>query len=311
MFHDIVNRGDKMSIMTQLEFELNFSNSEKEIAKYILNNGEAVLEQSVQQLARSTYTSPATIVRLCQKLGLQGYLDFKIKYSAELQYDSSKKRTDVNFPFAEDASYKEITKSLANVYQETIEDTLQLIDYKQLDIISQALQKAERIYIFCCGNSMLAGLNFQHKMLRIGKLVEMRSLTGEQIFLSYNATKKDIAIVISYSGETPEVIECTKQLHKNHVSIIAITSLGENQLSKYASYTLNTSSREKIFNKIAPIASFTSMTYLLDLLFSCIFNNDYQKNYQRKIGQDRTNDLRHPLLSPINEEIYETNNSNK
>ena len=36
-----------MSIMTQLEFELDFSHSEKEIAHYILNEGEKVLNLSI------------------------------------------------------------------------------------------------------------------------------------------------------------------------------------------------------------------------------------------------------------------------
>ena len=60
-----------MSIMTQLEFELDFSHSEKEIAHYILNEGEKVLNLSIKELAKKTYTSPATIVRLCHKLGLK------------------------------------------------------------------------------------------------------------------------------------------------------------------------------------------------------------------------------------------------
>ena len=55
-----------MSIMTQLEFELEFSQSEKQIAKYILNHGEEVLSMSVKELAKETYTSPATIVRFCR-----------------------------------------------------------------------------------------------------------------------------------------------------------------------------------------------------------------------------------------------------
>ena len=86
--------------MTQLEFELEFSESEKEIARYILNHGDDVLSMSVKELAKNTYTSPATIVRLCKKIGLEGYNDFKIKYSAELQYDlHHSNRIDVNFPF--------------------------------------------------------------------------------------------------------------------------------------------------------------------------------------------------------------------
>ncbi len=38
------------------------------------------------ELSKEIYKPPATIVRLCRKLGLEGYNDFKIKYSAELQY---------------------------------------------------------------------------------------------------------------------------------------------------------------------------------------------------------------------------------
>ena len=44
--------GDKMSIMTQLEFELDFSQSEKEIARYILNNGEDILSMPIKTLAQ-------------------------------------------------------------------------------------------------------------------------------------------------------------------------------------------------------------------------------------------------------------------
>jgi len=65
--------------MTQLEFELDFSHSEKEIAHYILNEGEKVLNLSIKELAKKTYTSPATIGRRCHKIRLKGYCYFKIK----------------------------------------------------------------------------------------------------------------------------------------------------------------------------------------------------------------------------------------
>ena len=65
--------------MTQLEFELDFTQSEKEISEYILNHGDAILNMSIKELAKKTYTSPATIVRLCQKLNYKGYNDFKIE----------------------------------------------------------------------------------------------------------------------------------------------------------------------------------------------------------------------------------------
>lgn len=292
-----------MSIMTQLEFELDFSSSEKEISKYILDNGEEVLKYSIKQLAKKTYTSPATIVRLCHKLGLEGYGDFKIKYSAELQYDKKQEnRTDVNYPFTSDDSSHQIAYKIANLHQESIDDTLNLIDFKQLDKIINAICKANHIFIFGSGNSILAGLDFQHKMMRIGKLVELKLVPGEQVFLSYAAKEDDIAIIISYSGETADIIDIAKILKKKKITTIGITSIGDNQLSKYCNYILNTGSREKIFSKIAPFSSKTSMHYLLDIIFSCIFKQDYHNNINQKISLDKEYDHRHPYKSPINDE---------
>lgn len=290
----------KMSIMTQLEFELNFSNSEKNIARYILNHGETVLNLSIKQLAKNTYTSPATIVRLCHKLGLEGYQDFKIKYSAELQYDN-KNLIDVNFPFSKDDSTWQIVNKIAQLHQEALQDTLNLIDIDNLDQIVALVDQAKKIYLFGFGNSLLAGLDFQHKMMRINKLVEIRPNSGEQGFLSYTCTTEDIAIIISYSGETNELIDIAKSLKRRHIKVVAITSIGDNRLSKYSDYLINTGSREKIFSKIAPYASKTSISYILDLIFSCLFKLNYDQNIEEKLNNDKMFDHRHPFKSPINE----------
>lgn len=291
-----------MSIMTQLEFELDFSSSEKIIAKYILDNGEDILNLSIKELAKHTYTSPATIVRLCHKLGLDGYGDFKIKYSAELQFDKkSKKRVDVNFPFNKEDSNSQIAYRIASLHQEAIEDTLSLVDFDNLDKIVTALDHAQRIYLFGNGNSLLAGFDFQHKMMRIGKMIEIRAHAGEQGFLADTCNKDDLAIIISYSGETNEMIEIANYLKSQHIPILGITSIGDNQLSKYCTYIMNTGSREKIFSKIAPYSSKTSISYILDLIFSCIFKLNYDHLIEKKIRRDKQYDHRHPYKSPIND----------
>ena len=292
-----------MSIMTQLEFELNFSNSEKQIAKYILNHGEDVLSMSAKQLADFTYTSPATIVRLCRKLGLEGYNDFKIKYSAELQYDHrNEKRIDVNFPFSSSDDAMQIAKNLASLTNEVISDTYQLIDFDELNTIVDLLYNNQNIDIYGSGNSILAALSFQHKMMRIQRNVNVKTIPGEQIFMSYNSSPDKIALIISYSGETSDLVRYANILKEKQTPIILITSLGDNRLSRMADYILHLDSREKIFNKIAPFSSQISMEYVLNLIFSCIFLKDYNENIEAKISYDKKNDERHPLLSPINED---------
>lgn len=291
-----------MSIMTQLEFELEFSESEKEIAKFILNHGDDVLSMSVKELAKHTYTSPATIVRLCKKIGLEGYNDFKIKYSAELQYDlHHSERIDVNFPFEKDDSYPSICHKLASLSQEVIADTIKLIDFQQLDKIIDLLYQFSDIDIYGSGNSLLAAMSFQHKMMRIARNVNLKVLHGEQVFMSYNTNPNRIGMIISYSGETNELIQVAQTLKEKKTPIIVLTSVGDNRLSHYADYILNIGSREKIFTKIAPFASQASMEYLLNVIFSCIFQKDYEQNIQNKISYDKKNDSRHPLSSPVSD----------
>lgn len=291
-----------MSIMTQLEFELEFSESEKEIARYILNHGDNVLSMSVKELAKNTYTSPATIVRLCKKIGLEGYNDFKIKYSAELQYDlHHSNRIDVNFPFEKKDTHPMICHKLASLSEEVIADTIKLIDFEQLEKIVDLLYQSHDIDIYGSGNSLLAAMSFQHKMMRIARNVNLKALHGEQVFLSYNSDEKRIAVIISYSGETHDLIQIAQILKEKKTPIIVLTSIGDNHLSHYADYILNIGSREKIFTKIAPFASQVSMEYLLNVIFSCIFQKDYDQNIQNKISYDKKNDSRHPLSSPISD----------
>ncbi|TCW00944.1 RpiR family transcriptional regulator [Longibaculum muris] len=288
--------------MTQLEFELEFSESEKEIARYILNHGDDVLSMSVKELAKNTYTSPATIVRLCKKIGLEGYNDFKIKYSAELQYDlHHSNRIDVNFPFEKKDTHPMICHKLASLSEEVIADTIKLIDFDQLEKIVDLLYQSHDIDIYGSGNSLLAAMSFQHKMMRIARNVNLKALHGEQVFLSYNSDEKRIAVIISYSGETHDLIQIAQILKEKKTPIIVLTSIGDNHLSHYADYILNIGSREKIFTKIAPFASQVSMEYLLNVIFSCIFQKDYDQNIQNKISYDKKNDSRHPLSSPVSD----------
>ena len=248
-------------------------------------------------------SSPATIVRLCKKIGLDGYNEFKIKYSAELQYDYNHSRhIDVNFPFTKDESLHSICHNVATLSQESIYDTMQLIDFETLEKIIDLLEKYQDIDIYGSGNSLLAAMLFEHKMMRIQRTVNIKHLNGEQAFMSYNSNPNRLALIISYSGETQELDKIAEILKEKKTTTVVITSIGDNNISRYADYVLHTGSREKIFKKIAPFASFTSIDYILHIIFAGLFQRNYHENVLNKISYDKKNDARHPIMSPINEE---------
>lgn len=287
-----------MSLISHLEFELNFTESEIQLARFILKDPEAVLKLSIKELAQKTYSSPATIVRFCRKLGVDGYGDFKIQLASELQYNN-RYRIDVNYPFGKEDSHKEIVKKLATLHQEAINDTINLIDYDKLDKICDKIYEANDIFVFGEGNSLTAGFEFQHKMSRLGINVNMRPFSGEESFMTSVMREKDIAILISYSGETIRIVNIAKILKSRNIEMIVITSIGENQISKFSNNIINVASREKIFNKMAPFASKTSISFILDVIFSIYFQKNYDYNCEFRLSHDKKYDHRHPLNSPI------------
>ena len=49
---------------------------EKYLVDYILDNPDDILQKNINELAQLSYTSTATVSRLCKKLGFKGYKDF-------------------------------------------------------------------------------------------------------------------------------------------------------------------------------------------------------------------------------------------
>ena len=62
----------------------NFSSTEKEIARIILDNPQLVVDLSVHALAKHTFSSASTIVRLCNHIGYSGYKEFRWAVTYEL-----------------------------------------------------------------------------------------------------------------------------------------------------------------------------------------------------------------------------------
>ena len=72
------------------------------------------------------------------------------------------------------------------------------------------------------------------KFLRIYKLCFMGPDVHAQYLQAMNARKGSVAIILSYSGQTQEMIRCAEELNKNGVPIILISRFGSSALAKMA-----------------------------------------------------------------------------
>lgn len=64
-------------LLTKLSDHSNFSERETFVAEYVLEHGNSVCNMTIQELAKVTYSSPSTIMRLCKKFLLRGSLILK------------------------------------------------------------------------------------------------------------------------------------------------------------------------------------------------------------------------------------------
>ena len=141
-------------LLEKLQEHKNFTAHEKDVAEYILSHLDQISELSAGELAKASYTSKATVVRLSQKLGLNGFQDLKITLTAEI---NQKKRIDqllANEPVTAESTYDDIVKTLPALYDKAVTNTRLSLDKNSMKRISQVLQKAECIDIYGTGDQL-------------------------------------------------------------------------------------------------------------------------------------------------------------
>ena len=270
-------------LLTEKIYETHFSYNERDVIKFIEEEKEKIENYSTTYIADKTDTTPSTLVRIAKKLGYSGWNDFKKDYLKEIRYlNSHFNNIDANTPFDEDDSFISIAHKIGQLHQESVEDTLSLINPDTLQKAVNILLQSKRIHVMAITNLCYAAEELIFKFRRIG--VDARTYTdGHLLPETLMIPKDDCCIFVSYSGQTEPLLDAAEVLHNNGVPIIALTSIGENDLSHLANASLYVSTREKSYKKIGAYTSLESIHLLMDILYSCFFQVHYDENYKHKI----------------------------
>lgn len=267
-----------MLIQEQLEITP-FSNSERVIIEFIRMQKFDIEEMSTTQIAKATFSSKSTLVKVAKKMNFNGWSDFKKAYLEELRYlDKSKNFMDANLPFKKGDHPLTIANNIARVKQQAIEDTFSLMTNDTLQKASKIVQSAETVHVIAVTNNLLLANEFKYNMNRIRKVVAVHALQGEGSLASTMASFKDCVIVISYSGETGSLQPMVQNFHKQKVPIILISNFGESTFSRLADVHIKLSTQEKLYSKIATFANDASISFVLDLLYGLVFSCSYDEN---------------------------------
>ena len=154
------------------------------------------------------------------------------------------------------------------------------------------LKKANNIDLFGIGASAMCCMDFAQKLTRIGRKVIFYQDFHTQLPASYYISKNDVALAISYSGNTKEILVAMKHAKENGASTISITQMNKSPLLKNSDLLLYVPTEEKNL-RLGAVNSRNASLILTDLLYFGIICEDLDL-YKTYIASTRalTNQIR-------------------
>ncbi len=256
-----------------------FSTTEQEIAGHILENPQLVVDMSIHDLAKHTFSSASSIVRLCNHTGYSGYKEFRKAVTYELAMREQSKRIEQK-EIAHSDSLQDIIDKITYANIVSLEETRELMDVDTLRACVDLVKRARVIYLFGLGASLCAAQDAYLKFLRLNKLSIINVDWHSQLLQAKNAGPEDLGIVISYSGATTEVVECMKIMKENRTPIIAITRCVNSPVSDLADQKLYTTANESVFRSGA-MSSRISQLSIIDILYTALANDEYEASLEQ------------------------------
>ena len=274
-----------MNLFMNLKENKELSKNEKILADYILKHPEDVLKMSSKDLGKECFVSTATVYRLCDKLGLSGFSDLKIKITSSLDdYRKSNEDFNFDFPVNQFQTHYEIIQKIKEDYEQTLNLTANLFSLDQLRLIASAMEKAQIIDVYTSAGNINFALNFQFQMQEIGIQVNVPVDEYQQRLIAASSNENHLAIIITFGGRGILSDILPRILHKVKTPIVLISSYDYTFKDFDPDYQLYISSYENHYKKISSFSTRLSILYILDVLYTCYFKLDYQENIEKKLA---------------------------
>ena len=246
----------------------------RRLADYILQNPESIPDMSIKDLAQRSGTSSAAVIRFCRSMGFDGYRSFIIGVSAAvgamdeggspLQFQDIRPGDDI----------VTILRSISASNHQSIDDTLSVLDQGEVEKAVALLLKADRIAFCGLGASGLVCMDARQKFMRINKNCMVYSDGHSQLMGAVLLDSRSVAVLVSNSGETVEVLDTLEVLRSRGVPTIAITRYGRSTLADLADIVLYISTPELLIRSAA-MGSRIAMLNIVDILYAGVVSQDY------------------------------------
>ena len=253
--------------------------SEKLAADYILDHIEQIPDLSIDRLADNAGVSQPTVLRMLKSLGFSGYRDFCYQLVGELakkeKVPEEGKVPMYGYTLDKSTPLEEIPFNMAATTQKMLEETIKNFSGKIYQKTVEALANARLIDIYGVENSEATALDLLTKLLYLGLPCRYFSDCYHQQIAAGALTPGDVAVGISYSGESKDTVDSLRTAKKAGARTIAVTNFKDAAISRYADILICTSQEQLMYGDA--IFSRSCQILVVDMIYMGIISLDYDR----------------------------------
>jgi RpiR family carbohydrate utilization transcriptional regulator len=249
---------DLLRKTTSIISELN--PSEAKVARYVLESPSEVIHQSIATVAQASGVSEPTVMRFCRSLGCKGYQDLKLGLAVSLAGDTPYVHTSIT----QDDTTAEMAEKICQYSSNSLRVLSESLDMENLDRAIKVLHNASRIEIFGSGASGIVALDAQHKLFRTKVPTVAYRDSHLQMMSASSLDAKCVALAISYTGQSFNIIDAAKMARQQGAAVVGITDK-DSPLAENCDFVINNPNIEDT-TLFSPMVSRICQLVIIDIL---------------------------------------------
>lgn len=244
------------------------SNSEKQVADFVLDCADETVNFTVANLAKQAQVSEPTVIRFCRKLNFTGYQEFKIALAKGSAHTDDTLKV-IHEEVRPQDSLQEISGKVINSHILAMQQTFSMVSYEKLEQFIRLIQQAGHLDFFGLGGSGTVAIDVENKFIRTG--INTRCCIDSHIQLMWTALRGegDVIVIFSNSGMTKHFAKIMDIARKNGVKLVLITSGNNTVLTKLADITFQIHAKETSYKK-EPSSARIAMLAIMDVVVTAI-----------------------------------------
>ncbi|EBV3599691.1 MurR/RpiR family transcriptional regulator [Salmonella enterica subsp. enterica serovar Virchow] len=208
-----------------------------QVAAYALDNPDEIAFGTAASIASSAGVQPSTLIRFAQHLGYDGFTSLQAVFRGRLRERVSSYDDRLNaLRSGEDGSQvRRIVEGFATASSRSLETLLRNLNDVEVEAAVARLAKAETIYVVARRRTypVASYLAYAFGKLKIRYQLVDSSAGLDPETLAF-ASRKDAAIVISFSPYAPATLDHARSLAEAGVPLVAITDSAFSPLAETA-----------------------------------------------------------------------------